>query len=323
MRAILCRSFDGIDALELAELPLPQPAEGEVRVRVRAAGVNFADTLAVVGRYQEKPPLPFVPGMELAGEVDALGHGVDGLEVGDRVVAVVDHGAFAEFALARAQDVVRLPDGVDDATAAAFPITYGTALGALRWRAALKEGETLLVHGAGGGTGLAAVECGCLLGARVIATARGADRLVLARRHGAAHVLDAEDPALVHKIRELAPRGVDVAFDTVGGAMFDVSLKTIAWEGRILVIGFASGQVPQIPANILLVKNAAAIGFYWGSYRRRAPRQVRHGLEEILDGIVAGRLHPEVSQVYPLSKVPQALSDLTGRRARGKLVIRT
>lgn len=322
MRAILCRAFEGIDALALAEVPVPEPGACHVRIRVRAAGVNFADTLAVAGRYQEKPPLPFVPGMEVAGEVDAVGAAIDDLRPGDRVVAVLDYGAFAEYAVARRADVVRLPEGIDDATAAAFPITYGTALGALRWRARLAAGETLLVHGAGGGTGLAAVECGRSLGARVLATARGREKLELARKHGAQHTLDSEDPALVEKIRELAPDGVDVVFDTVGGAMFEASLRTVAWEGRILLIGFASGTVPQIPANILLVKNAAAIGFYWGSYRKRDPERVREGLAEILRGIREGRLRPEVSRQYALEAVPQALADLVSRRAQGKLVIR-
>jgi NADPH2:quinone reductase len=322
MRAILCRSFDGIGALGSAELPVPEPGACHVRIRVQAAGVNFADTLAVSGRYQEKPPLPFVPGMELAGVVDVVGAAVDDLRPGERVVAVVDHGAFAEYAIARRADVVRLPDAVDDITAAAFPITYGTALGGLRWRASLARGETLLVHGAGGGTGLAAVECGRMLGARVIATARGAEKLELARRHGAHAALDSDSPTLVEDIRALAPDGVDVAFDTVGGAMFEASLRTIAWEGRILVIGFASGEVPRIPANHLLVKNAAAIGFWWGSYRKRDPDRVREGLAEVLDGIAAGGLRPEVSRTYGLDEVPQALADLAERRARGKLVIR-
>lgn len=322
MQAILCRSFDGIDALERTQLPLPEPGACHVRIRVQAAGVNFADTLAICGRYQEKPPLPFVPGMELAGVVDAVGAAVDDLKPGDRVVAVVDHGAFAEYAVARRADVVPLPESVDMLTAAAFPITYGTALGALRWRAGLTRGETLLVHGAGGGTGLAAVECGRMLGAQVIATARGADKLALARAHGAQHVLESSSATLVEEIRALAPGGVDVAFDTVGGAMFEACLRTIAWEGRILLIGFASGDVPQIPANILLVKNASAIGFWWSSYRKRDPERVSEGLAEILQGIEAGRLRPEISRTYTLDEVPQALADLTQRRAQGKLVIR-
>lgn len=322
VRAILCRSFDGIEALEPAELPLPETGACHVRIRVHAAGVNFADTLLVSGRYQEKPPLPFVPGMEVAGSVDAVGAAVDDLVPGERVVAVVDHGAFADYVVARRADVVRLPAGVDDATAAALPITYGTALGALRWRAALSAGETLLVHGAGGGTGLAAVECGRLLGARVIATARGEEKRDLARRHGAEAVLDSGSPELVEEIRALAPQGVDVAFDTVGGSMFEASLRTIGWEGRILVIGFASGEVPRIPANHLLVKNAAAVGFYWGSYRKRDPERVREGLQEILRAAEAGRVRPEVSRVYRLEETPRALADLADRRARGKLVIR-
>ncbi len=321
MRAVVCPRPEGIGALEIRELPVPEPGAGEIRIRVAAAGVNFADTLAVRGRYQERPPLPFVPGLELAGTVDALGPGVDGPPPGTPVVAVVDFGAWAEFAVARAVDVVPLPDGLSPEVAAGFPVTYGTAHGALVWRAGLRPGETVLVHGAAGGSGLAAVECARALGARVIATARGESRLALVRAHGAHEVLDAGDPELVARIRALAPEGVHVAFDPVGGEMFRASLRTIAWEGRILVIGFASGEVPQIPANHLLVKNAAAVGFYWGSYRRHDPARVRDGLATLLDWWREGRLRPEVARRYPLTEVREALEDLLARRVAGKIVL--
>ena len=258
MRAVVCRELRGPDALELADLPTPEPGACGVRIRVRAAGVNFADSLMLAGRYQEKPPLPFTPGLELAGEIEAVGAGVRGLERGQRVLAVVSHGAFAEQAVARAEDVVPLPDDMDDVTAAGFAIAYGTAHGALRWRAGLHAGESLVVHGAGGGVGLTAVECGKAIGAVVIATARGEEKLAVARAHGADHAVDSDDPDLKGRLRELTDgRGADVVYDPVGGAVFDASLRAIAWEGRIVIIGFASGQVPQIPANLLLVKNAA------------------------------------------------------------------
>jgi len=323
MRAVVCTRLGGPEALELRDLPLPEPGPGELRVRVAAAGVNFADTLAIAGRYQDRREPPFVPGLELAGTVDALGPDVDGPPVGMRIVAATDFGAFAEYACVRAVDAIPLPGEVPLVEAAGFPITWGTAHGALVWRARLQPGETVLVHGAAGGTGLAAVACARVLGARVIATARGEQRLKLARAHGAEAALDAEDPELVEKIRALtAPEGVHVAFDTVGGAMFRASLRTIAQEGRILLIGFASGEVPQIPANHLLVKNAAAIGFWWGSYRHRDPQRVRAGLLELLGWWREGRIRPEVAAVYPLEETPCALADLLARSISGKIVIR-
>lgn len=322
MRAIVCRALEGPDSLELADLPEPETGACGVRIRVRAAGLNFADSLMLRGRYQEKPPLPFVPGLEVAGEVDAVGAGVRGLRPGQRVLAVVNHGAFAEKVVARADDVVPLPDDMDDVTAAGFAIAYGTAHGGLRWRADLHAGEVLLVHGAGGGVGLTAVECGKALGATVIATARGAEKLELARAHGADHALDSDDDDLKSTIRELtAGRGVDVAYDPVGGSMFDLSLRTIAWEGRIVVIGFASGTVPQIPANVLLVKNAAVLGFYWGSYRKHDPERLRDGFHELFDWHRQGRIRPHVSQTLPLEQAADGIRLLTERKSTGKVVL--
>ena len=273
MRAIVCRELTGLDGLAFErDWPLPEPGPGEVRIRVRAAGLNFADTLMIRGQYQDRPELPFVPGIEVAGRIERCGEGVAGFTPGERVMATPDHGGFAEAVVTSAVNVVRLPDTIDDTTAAGFAIAYGTAYGALVWAARLQAGETLLVHGAAGGVGLATVECGRALGARVIATARGAARLAIAQAHGADRVIDtgAEDVRL--RIRELTDgRGADVVFDPVGGALFSASLRSIAWGGRILVVGFASGDIPQIPANLLLVKNAAAVGFYWGSYRHHDP----------------------------------------------------
>jgi NADPH2:quinone reductase len=322
MRAVVCRELRGPDALELADLPTPEPGACGIRIRVRAAGVNFADGLMLVGRYQEKPPLPFTPGLELAGEIEAVGAGVRGLETGQRVLAVVGHGAFAERAVARADDVVILPDDMDDVTAAGFAIAYGTAHGALRWRAGLHAGETLLVHGAGSGVGLTAVECGKAIGAVVIATARGAEKLAVARAHGADHVIDSDSPDLRDQVRTLTDgRGADVVYDPVGGALFDTSLRAIAWEGRIVTIGFASGQVPQIPANLLLVKNASVHGFYWGSYRKHDPERLRDGFRELFDWHRRGLIRPLVSQTLPLARTAEAIGLLTDRRAIGKVVV--
>ena len=322
MRAVVCRELRGPDALELADLPTPEPGACGVRIRVRAAGVNFADSLMLAGRYQEKPSLPFTPGLELAGEIEAVGAGVRGLRRGQRVLAVVSHGAFAEQAVARAEDVVPLPDDMDDVTAAGFAIAYGTAHGALRWRAGLHAGESLVVHGAGGGVGLTAVECGKAIGAVVIATARGEEKLAVARDHGADHAVDSEDPDLKGRLRELTDsRGADVVYDPVGGAVFDASLRAIAWEGRIVIIGFASGQVPQIPANLLLVKNASVVGFYWGSYRKRDPERLGDSFRELFAWHSEGRIRPLVSRTLPLPQTADAIRLLAERRAIGKIVV--
>ncbi len=322
MRAILTRTLEGTAGLELVDLPPPEPGACHVRIAVEAAGINFADALMLEGRYQEKPTLPFVPGLEVAGRVDAVGVGVSGLAAGQRVLALVDHGGFAEQAVALADDVVALPDDLDCVTAAGFAIAYGTAYGALVWRAGLARGEVLLVHGAAGGVGLTTVECGKALGATVIATARGAERTAIAAAHGADHVIDSEAPDLVDQIKALtAGRGVDVVFDPVGGSLFDASLRCIAWEGRMITIGFASGTVPQIPANILLVKNISVLGFYWGSYRRHDPERMRAGFRQLFDWYRDGAIRPEISEVVPLAETPAAIDRLRRRETTGKLVV--
>lgn len=322
MRAVLCRDLSGLDGLALGETPAPEPGACHVRIDVRAAGVNFADTLMVSGRYQEHPPLPFVPGLEVAGVIEKLGAAATGLELGQRVMALVPHGGFAEKAVARAEDVIPLPDHIDDVTAAGFAVAYGTAYGALAWRAQLHAGETLLVHGAAGGVGLTAVEVGKAMGARVIATARGDHKLEIARAHGADLAIDSGDPKLVAKIRAAAgDGGVDVAFDPVGGDAFKACLKTVGWEGRIVVIGFASGEVPQIPANILLVKNASVAGFYWGSYRQHDPERLRVAFDDLLAWHRVGKIRPHVSHRLPLGQAREALALLLERRSTGKVVL--
>jgi NADPH:quinone reductase len=322
MRAIVCRELSGISGLELADIPIPEPAPGEVRIRVRACGLNFADSLMIKGQYQDRPALPFVPGFEVAGRIDACGPGVTGFVPGERVMAALGHGGFAEMAVARADGVVSLPESIDDVAAAGFAVAYGTAYGALCWAGRLQAGETLVVHGAAGGVGLATVECGRVLGARVIATARGADHLRVASERGAAAAIDTATEDVRARIKELTEgRGADVVFDPVGGDIFQASLRSIAWGGRILLIGFASGQIPQIPANILLVKNAAALGFYWGSYREHDLARVRSSFQELLHWHEAGRIRPLVSEVRPLAEAPQALERLLSRRSSGKIVL--
>lgn len=322
MRAVLCRELTGLDGLHVGEATVPEPGACHVRIKVRAAGINFADTLMIRGRYQVRPALPFIPGLEVAGEIEKLGAAAAGLELGQRVIALVGQGGFAEKVVARAEDVIPLPDDIDEVTAAGFAVAYGTAYGALAWRAGLHAGETLLVHGAAGGVGLTAVEVGKAMGAQVIATARGERKLAIAKAHGADVVIDSGDPDLVKRIREAAgERGVDVAFDPVGGDAFNACLRTIAWEGRIVVIGFASGEIPQIPANILLVKNAAVSGFYWGSYRQHDPERLREAFDTLFAWHRAGRIRPHVSHRLPLEQARDALALLLERRSTGKVVL--
>jgi NADPH2:quinone reductase len=324
MRRIACLDHGEPDTLTLeTDADVPEPGAGEVAIDVAAAGLNYADTLMVAGSYQATPPLPFAPGLEVAGTIRAVGSGVDSLAPGQRVLAILDSGGFAEVAVAQAQDVFPIPDHMDMATAAGFPITYGTAHGALVWRAQLKRGETLLVHGVAGGAGLAAVEVGKALGARVIATAGGSEKTAIAAAHGADHGIDYKAEDIRRTVKDLTDgHGADVVFDPVGGEVFDASMRCIAWCGRIVVIGFASGTVPQPKANHLLVKNVSVMGLYWGSYRARAPELMRRQFEDLFAWYGSGYLHPLVSKVYPLEQAVQALTDLKSRKATGKLVLR-
>lgn len=319
MHAVVCPAFGA--ALEWREVPPPSPAAGQVLIQVAAAGVNFADSLAIAGKYQEKMEPPFVPGLELAGTVVALGPDVTDLAVGDRVMANVSGGAFAQYCLADWSDVHRLPDALDFITAAGFPVAYGTShLGLLK--AGLRPGEVLVVHGAGGGVGLTAVEIGAALGATVIATAGGAEKLGLAQDHGAHHLIDSRSEDIRARIKELTGgRGADVIYDPVGGEVFDASLRAIAPDGRILVIGFASGTVPQIPANHLLVKNVTVIGYWWGAYRKLDPMLVRQSMAEALDMWAAGKLRPHVGRTLPMARAEEAIALLKGRAATGKVVL--
>ena len=324
MRAMLCHAWGGPETLTLSDVPAPEPGPGEVKIAVAAAGVNFADSLIVAGQYQEKPPFPFAPGLEAAGEVLAVGAGVSRVKPGDRVLALPDWGAFAEQAVARESDVFAIPDGMDFAEAAGFPITYGTAHGALRWHADLQAAETLLVHGAAGGVGLAAVEAGKAIGARVIATAGGPEKLAIAKAHGADELIDYRSEDIRERVKAMTDgEGADVVFDPVGGDVFDASLRCTAWGGRILVIGFAAGRVPQIPANILLVKNIAAMGVYWGSNRKRAPERLAEEFAELFQWYQAGKLKPHVSHRFELSEAAKAIEMLTSRKSTGKVVLTT
>jgi NADPH2:quinone reductase len=324
MRAILCKTWGEPRNLVLEEVPEPEPGIGQVRIAVQAAGVNFADTLMIAGKYQERPPFPFVPGLEAAGTIDAVGEGVIGLKEGDRVMTILGHGAFAERALAPAESVFHIPPSMDAPTAAGFPVAYGTSHVALRHRAALQAGEVLVVHGAAGGVGLTAVQIGKILGAIVIGTARGAEKLNVAKTNGAKHVIDYGAEDVRARVLELTDqRGADVIYDPIGGDIFDASLRYVAWEGRILTIGYASGRIPSLAANLLLVKNASVVGCYWGAYLKRDPSVIRKSFEELLAWFGDGLLAPHISNTFQLEEAPDALETLLARKSTGKVVLVT
>lgn len=297
--------------------PVPQP--GDALVRVAAAGLNFADLLMLDGRYQELPTLPFIPGMEIAGVVEALGPGTTAPAVGTRVLGVCGTGGLGERITIPASQLVRMPAAMPMQEGAAFQIAYGTSHLGLTHKARLQAGETLFVTGAAGGVGLTAVEIGKRLGARVIASARGADRLAIARAAGADEVIDANTPDLKEALRGLG--GVDVVYDTVGGPAFDQAMRASKPDARLLAIGFASGQVPQIPANLLLVKNLTVIGVWYGGYRTHAPALVADGMRSLLRWYEEGGLTPHVSHVLPFDRLDEGLDHLRNRTATGKVVI--
>jgi NADPH2:quinone reductase len=323
LRAILCQDFDKAGRLTLADVePLAAPHGDQVAIDVAAAGVNFADNLMIGGQYQVKPALPFTPGFEAAGTVRACGPDVLHVKPGDRVIAVADHGGYAQQMLAQQANVFGIPDEMDFVTAAGFAIAYGTSHGALRWRADLRPGEVLLVHGAAGGVGLTAVEVGKALGAIVIATAGGPEKLAIAKRHGADHLIDYSRENIRDRVKEIRG-GADVIYDPVGGSAFEASLRCANWNARIVIVGFAGGQVPRIPANILLVKNIAALGFYWGSYRQHRPDLLQAEFRELFGWWRTGKLKPHVSHRFDLAQANEALQLLRERKSTGKVVLTT
>jgi NADPH2:quinone reductase len=324
MRAVLCKEWAGPEKLVVEEVPSAPIKDGAVRIAVHAVGINFADLLLISGQYQEKPPFPFTPGMEVAGTVMEVGAGVSTLRVGDRVMALTGTGAYADEVVVDANRVYEIPDTMDYVTAAGFPVTYGTSYGAFEWRAHLQAGEWLLVFGASGGVGLTAVEIGKAIGAKVIACANGPQKLAIAQEHGADHLIDYSKEDIRERVKAITGgRGADVVYDPVGGDAFDASLRSIAWGGRLIVIGFASGRIPQAPANILLVKNIDVIGFYWGSYQARKPQLLRDSYTKLFQWYKEGKLKPHTSAQMDLKDVTAAMELLRQRKSTGKVVLTT
>jgi len=309
-------------ALRVSEIPEPETAAGALKVEVRAAGCNFFDILIVQGQYQVKPAFPFTPGGEFAGVVSELGEGVEGFAVGDRVLAAAQTGGFAEIAVVPADDAHRLPEGMSFEEGAALPIIYPTSYAALVYRADLRAGETLLVHAAVGGVGSSALQIGKALGARVIATVGGSDKVEIARGLGADEVIDYREEDFAARVLEITDgRGADVIYDPVGGDVCDRSLKCIAWNGRLIVVGFASGRIPEIKANRILLKNIAVTGVHWGAYRANEPERVPETFERLFALYRDGKIKPLIFNTYPLDDLPSALAELASRKTYGKLVI--
>ena len=322
MKAVLCKTLGPARDLVLEDVASPQPRKNEILLDVQAAGVNFPDTLIIEGKYQFQPPLPFSPGGEAAGVVAAVGEKAGALKVGDRVMALTGWGAFAEQVAVPFYNVLPIPASMDFSTAAAFGMTYGTSMHALRQRGQLQAGETLLVLGASGGVGLAAVEIGKAMGARVIAAASSAEKLAVAKAAGADELIDYTQASLREEIKRLTGgQGVDVIYDPVGGELFEQAVRGLAWNGRLLVVGFASGSIPQLAANLVLLKGAAVLGVFWGAFAQRQPEDNAANFKQLFAWHAEGKLKPLVSQTYPLAEAGAAIEKLGQRQAVGKLVV--
>lgn len=323
MKAVLCHQFGPPEALTLADIPSPPLAAGCVRIGVRACGVNFPDVLMIQGLYQLKPPFPFSPGLEIAGDIIELADDVPDLRLSQRVMATMMYGGFAEEVVVPAAALLPMPPEMRYEHGAGFPLAYGTSHIALTHRAQLKAGETLLVLGAAGGVGLTAVELGKHLGARVIAAASTSEKLELARSYGADELINYAKEDLRERLNKITNgRGVDVIYDPVGGDIFDQAVRRIAWEGRYLVIGFASGRIPSLPANIALLKNASIVGTFWGAYLQKDPGLIRRSFARLGEWYAAGALKPHIHDIFPLDEAPSALRLLMDRRAMGKILLK-
>ncbi len=321
VKILQCKAYGPPESLVLEEAAPAPVGRGEVRVRLHAAGVNFPDVLIIQGKYQFKPEMPFAPGGEAAGEITEVGDRVTDYKVGDKVIVMTGWGAFAEEIVVGADRLAPLPPGMSFEEGAAFLMTYATSHHALKQRARLQPGETLLVLGAAGGVGLAAVELGKAMGARVIAAASTPEKLALAKEHGADEGINYAAESLRDRLRELAPNGVDVVYDPVGGELSEQALRSIAWKGRFLVVGFAAGPIPSIPLNLALLKGCEIVGVFWGAFTVREPDVHRENVAELIELFQAGKIRPLVSKTYPLADGGQAIRDMMERRVTGKVVV--
>lgn len=324
MKAVLCRELGPPEKLVVQEVPSLKPGKGQVVVSVKAAGVNFPDVLIIQGKYQFKPELPFSPGGEAAGIVKEVGEGVAGVRVGQRVIAASTWGGFAQEMLVDAERIIPMPDAMDFVPASAFVLTYGTSYHALKDRAALRAGETLLVLGASGGVGLAAVQLGKALGARVIAAASSDTKLAVCRQMGADETINYSTEDLRARVKALTQgRGVDVVYDPVGGPFSELALRDMAWNGRFLVVGFAAGDIPKIPLNLALLKGCSIVGVFWGAFTRNEAERNRRNNEELMALYLAGKIRPHIHATYPLERVADALNEMLNKRVTGKVVLTT
>jgi NADPH2:quinone reductase len=322
MRALICSRLDGIDALSLGDLPEPELVDGSARVDIEAAGVNFPDLLVIQGLYQDQPDLPFAPGMEVSGTVTEVAPGVEWPVAGDRVFGFIRHGGYAEQTVVGADALYPLPDGISFDAGAALPIAYGTGYHALVDRARLQPGESLLVLGAAGGVGMAAVQLGATLGAEVIAAVSSAEKAEAVRASGAASVIRYDEAPLRDGLKEVAPGGVDVVFDPVGGDVTEQAFRSLAWRGRHLVIGFAAGTIPSLPVNLALLKGASLVGVFWGRFAATEPEANRANFLTLSDWVMEGRIDPVVSETFTLETATEALKRIGSRGAIGKLVVK-
>ncbi|MDG2072528.1 MAG: NADPH:quinone oxidoreductase family protein [Pseudomonadales bacterium] len=322
MQAIVCKEFGELSVLAHGELAEPVPGPGQVKIEVHSSGMNFPDTLMIAGKYQAKPPFPFAPGMESAGLVVALGEGVQGLNVGDRVMAHLSWGGCAEFAIAEAHKTLRIPDSMSFDEAAGFMVTYGTTYHALVDRALIQAGEVLLVHGAAGGVGLNAVELGKLLGAMVIATVGSDEKIDIVKQYGADHVINYIKQDFREVVKELTGgEGADVIYDPVGGDVCDQSMRCINWNGRLLIIGFAGGRIQDIKANMLLLKGCSAVGVMWGGFAGRSVAENHANFAKMFEWYEAGKIKPHIGDRFPLAETREALEFILSRKSTGKVIV--
>jgi NADPH2:quinone reductase len=324
MKAVLCKELGPPEKLVVEEVPSLKPGKGQVVVSVKAAGVNFPDILIIQGKYQFKPEPPFSPGGEVAGVVKEVGEGVIGWKPGERVIAGSTYGGFAQEMAVEADRLIRMPEGMDFVAGSAFLLTYGTSYHALKDRAQLEAGQTLLVLGASGGVGIAAIQIGKAMGARVIAAASSDAKLAVCRQNGADELINYASEDLRSRVKALtAGKGIDVVYDPVGGPYSEPALRDMAWNGRFLVVGFAAGEIPKVPLNLALLKGCSIVGVFWGAFTRNEPERNRRNNEELMQLFAAGKVKPHIHATYPLERAAEALNEVLYKRVSGKVVLTT